>query len=63
MQDVGSDIIASCMNLIHNLTQQEAEENLDKQVEIIRLVSICIEFAPYLHQNRANSAWHMELFW
>ena len=28
------------MNLIHNLTQQEAEENLDKQVEIIRLVNL-----------------------
>ena len=39
------------MNLIHNLTQQEAEENLDKQVEIIRLVSICIKFAPYLHKK------------
>jgi transient receptor potential cation channel subfamily A protein 1 len=35
-EDVGSDIIASCMNLIHNLTQQEAEENVDKQVELIR---------------------------
>ncbi len=26
------------MNLIHNLTQQEAEQNLDKQVQIIRQV-------------------------
>eukprot|EP00088_Acartia_fossae_P001698 TRINITY_DN10679_c0_g1_i3.p1 TRINITY_DN10679_c0_g1~~TRINITY_DN10679_c0_g1_i3.p1 ORF type:complete len:444 (+),score=69.99 TRINITY_DN10679_c0_g1_i3:1-1332(+) len=35
-EDVGSDIIRSCKNLVYSLTQQEAEQNVENQIQLIR---------------------------